>query len=74
MYIGAMQAVKLITNKAKKGSIYNLDKLAQAKTLKRWIKDKNYTGNLASFKQSDVERIVNYNTLENGVEMSSVWK
>jgi hypothetical protein len=74
MYIGAMQALELIKKGAAESAVYNLDKIAQAKTLAHWIDDKNKTENKTHFSKDDIERIVNFTSLKGGKDMPSVWQ
>lgn len=74
MYIGAMQALELIDEDRLKPAIYNLDKIAQAKTLERWIEERNKTENKTHFTKDDIKEIVNFTSLKGGKDMPTVWK
>lgn len=72
MYIGAMQAVELINQGYTKQTIFNLDKIAQAKLLDKWIDYKQELDQAISIGKDDIEKIVNFTSMD-GEEMATVW-
>ena len=74
MYVGAMQAVKLIEDRKQEGKIYALDRVSQRQILNRWIDDKKAAGAVPPVDKNDVEKIVSYTTKENDPEMPTVWQ
>ena len=73
LYIGAMQAVKLIEQDNKESGIYALDQDAQAKTLTRWILEKTATSNSSTITEQDVSKIVDTSSPKNDERPLAIW-
>lgn len=74
LYIGIMQAARILTENEISSGIYTLDQTAQEKTLSRWLENKETKGVDILEKYKDVEKIVQATFLENSKTMSTVWK
>ena len=73
MYVGVMQAVKLIESDQRKNGIYNLDRISQKKVLERWVEEKNKTKDSSSIAEREIDQIVSSNLLESGLDSETVW-
>lgn len=58
MYVGAMQAVRMVEGTKMKGGLYPLDVLSQEKILTRWIEDKLASGAKPSITTNDISSII----------------
>jgi hypothetical protein len=74
LYIGAMQAAKLLSQGVTEQAIYNLDRVSQAKLLERWIEEKEKIGQKPHITKTDITEIVSFKAVEIGKEMPSVWR
>jgi hypothetical protein len=72
MYIGAMQAVKLISDDQLEAGIYNLDPVSQKQLLEEWLKQRNQIAFLN--KSLTVDAIIDHDSLVKGKDMKSVWQ
>jgi len=74
LYIGAMQAAKLLSSMSKESGIYNLDGKSQEMLLTKWIEEKVEAGKDIDIARQDIEEIINFGSLEEGRNMPSIWK
>jgi hypothetical protein len=74
LYIGIMQAAKILTEESQASGIYTLDQTAQEKTLTHWIADKQLAGEGVSPEYLDVQKVVSATFLEGAKVMPTVWK
>ncbi len=74
MYIGAMQAVRLIDKKIRDGKIYDLDIISQEKILKKWIEEKIKLGQNPNILDDEIKRIINSTHLDGAGTIPSVWE
>ncbi len=72
MYVGAMQALELIDRNIKEG-VFGLDRVAQARILEQWIKDKERSGSEIPFSKQNIEEAVGTCFSNGEREMASVW-
>ena len=69
-----MQAVELLKEDKLVSGIYNLDSSSQKYTLEKWINTKIKLGHTPHISINDIQKIINFNFLENGKVMPSIWK
>src|SRR3989344_1337354 len=74
LYIGAMQAAKLLSSMSKESGMYNLDVKSQEMLLTKWIEEKVEAGKDIDIARQDIEEIINFGSLEEGRNMPSIWK
>ncbi len=74
LYIGAMQAAELLAEGVQEQAIYNLDRVSQKKLLERWLEDKAKLGQTPHITHDDIDRIVDFKSVEVGKDMTSVWQ
>lgn len=73
LYIGAMQAAKIIKDDVQESGIYALDQEAQTKMLAQWIEDKTAAGNPPTITENDISNIVSASSGRNNKQALSVW-
>ncbi len=73
MYIGAMQAVKLIEDGVQERMIVEVDSVSQEELMKEWIRMKKEMGQDPKVSVDEISSIVNHSGFEGAEKMGSVW-
>jgi hypothetical protein len=74
LYIGAMQAVYLLSTHEQAGKLYDLDKTSQRHLLDQWIKYKKEIGQTHHVEEKDIAGIIAYSSLQNAKQTPTVWE
>jgi hypothetical protein len=74
MYVGAMQAVKLIREGNLAGAIHSIDLFCQKKLLQKWIDFKAALGQKPAIKKEDIDGIVEGAETKALSDNSGIWK
>lgn len=74
LYIGIMQAAKILAGNKFSSGIYTLDQIAQEKTLSLWLKNKEERGVDVIDKYKDIKKMAQSTFLQNSKTIPTVWK